>query len=86
MSFSPSKSGIEIKSFHDGVWYQRELMVPDTWQDKRLLLHFGAVDYHCWVYINHQLVGNTLADTPHFLFDVTHYLTFDKDLLTLKVF
>ena len=84
--FQSKQSGIEIKSFHDGVWYQRELMVPDTWQDKRLLLHFGAVDYHCWVYINHQLVGEHIGGHTSFSFDVTHYLTFDKDLLTLKVF
>jgi beta-galactosidase/beta-glucuronidase len=84
--FQSQQSGIAIKTFHDSVWYQRKLEIPEKWQDKRLILHFGAVDYQCWVYINHKLVGQHIGGHTSFSFDVTEYLTFSDDLLTVKVF
>ena len=35
------------KEIHEIVWYQREFVLPEAWQGKRVLLNFGAVDYSC---------------------------------------
>ena len=40
-------SGIGERAFHDTVWYRRIFEVPEKWRGKRVLLHFGAVDYEC---------------------------------------
>jgi beta-galactosidase/beta-glucuronidase len=45
-------SGIGENAFHDCVWYRREFTVPQAWAGKRILLHFGAVDYRAWVWVN----------------------------------
>ena len=36
------------------LWYRRKFNVPDTeaWKDKRIDMHFGAVDWSCQVYLN----------------------------------
>ena len=38
-------SGIGDADFHPGVWYRRTFTVPEDWDGRRVLLHFGAVDY-----------------------------------------
>src|SRR5687768_5340962 len=44
-AFQSPLSGIGNNDFHDVVWYQKRFDVPQGWQGKRLMLHFGAVDY-----------------------------------------
>ena len=46
------------------LWYRRTIDVPELAADQRLLLHFGAVDWQCTVWINGQGVRNAhAADT-----------------------
>src|SRR5690606_42089319 len=56
-AYQSKLSGIHDPSFCDQVWYKRECTVPKEWNDKQVILHFGAVDYMAWVYVNSQLVG-----------------------------
>ncbi|MCL7746810.1 glycoside hydrolase family 2 protein [Halalkalibacter alkaliphilus] len=73
-AYQTEKSGINDHSFHDVVWYRRTFTVSEDWLDQELILHFGAVDYKSWVYINGELVtfhegGNTPFSaniTPHY--------------------
>jgi len=37
--------------------YQRRFAIPSEWKEKRLLLHFGAVDYFCQVWVNGKAMG-----------------------------
>ncbi|MFT4148269.1 MAG: glycoside hydrolase family 2 TIM barrel-domain containing protein [Micrococcaceae bacterium] len=50
------KSGIEYTDFMQAVWYRKELDIPHNWQNKKVLLHFGAVDHDTTVWINEQEV------------------------------
>ena len=53
------------------VWYRRHFQVPAELHGKRLLLHFGAVDYHARVWLNGQLMGEHRGGYTPFVFDVT---------------
>src|SRR5579862_1217069 len=44
-------SGIGTRDFHPVLWYRRFFEIPAAWSGKRVLLHFGAVDYECAVYV-----------------------------------
>src|SRR5687767_7661474 len=46
--FAPetTASGIENTGLYRAVWYRRRFHAPELSQDHRLILHFGAVDYH----------------------------------------
>lgn len=46
------KSGVNIQDFHDVVWYRKRFDLPEEMEDSRILLHFGAVDYSCDVWVN----------------------------------
>ncbi|ACT00283.1 glycoside hydrolase family 2 sugar binding [Paenibacillus sp. JDR-2] len=50
-------SGIGETAFHDIVWYRRAFELSESWKDRRLMLHFGAVDYSASVWVNGVLVA-----------------------------
>jgi beta-galactosidase/beta-glucuronidase len=56
------------------MWYRRAFEVPAGWQDKRVLLHFGAVDWNTDVYVNGNLIGNHKGGYDAFSFDITDQL------------
>ena len=56
------------------IWYRREFEIPEDWQGRRLLLHFGAVDWEAQVYINSKEVGRHRGGYDAFGFDITDSL------------
>jgi len=44
-------SGIERKQ-EINMWYQRNFMIPASWKNKEVILHFDAVDYNATVFVN----------------------------------
>ncbi len=70
----------------DRLWYQRKFTVSDSLKNKNVLLHFGAVDWQCKVYINKQLVGTHTGGYCSFCFDITEYLNDGENTLTLCVY
>lgn len=56
-AFQSKLSGIEDTGIHDVVWYRKTFEVPKAWAGRRLLLHFGAVDYAAKVWVNGQLAA-----------------------------
>ena len=77
-------SGIGERAFHDTVWYRRIFEVPEKWRGKRVLLHFGAVDYECdvWVTGSHAVrhVGGQLG----FSADITEQLIAGVNTLCVR--
>ncbi len=70
----------------DRLWYQKKFIVNDSLKGKNILLHFGAVDWQCKVYINKELVGTHTGGYCSFSFDITEYLTDGENTLTLCVY
>ena len=70
-----SLSGVQ-KTFlpTDRLWYQREFTLDPSWKNKSTILHFGAVDYECQVWVNNRLVGTHKGGNNPFSFDITKYL------------
>ena len=72
---------------NDALWYSREFRVPRQWKGKRVMLNFGAVDWHSEVYVDGQLVGEHKGGYDPFSFDITDYLVKGKDHnLTVRVY
>ncbi len=62
-------SGVGNTDFMNGVWYKRTLTVPA--QNGITRLHFGAVDYHCRVFVNGAFVGEHKGGFASFFVDIT---------------
>ncbi len=72
--FAPEsiRSGINDTGFHPNCWYERDFDVTAT--GKRVLLHFGAVDYRARVWVNGQfMIDHEGGHTP-FSMDITSVL------------
>jgi beta-galactosidase/beta-glucuronidase len=70
-AFESRMSGIGDTKFHPWVWYRRSFVVPDGWTGRRILLNFGAVDYHATVWVNGRLAGEHEGGNAPFRFDIT---------------
>jgi len=61
------------------LWYKRTITLPDTYKNKNVLLHFGAVDWLTDVFVNGKLVGSHKGGYDPFSFDITSFLKKGKD-------
>jgi beta-galactosidase/beta-glucuronidase len=52
------------------LWYKRTVSVSST-NNKNVLLHFGAVDWECTVFVNGKEVGTHKGGYDPFTFDIT---------------
>jgi len=53
------------------LWYRRTFTVPQTWSSQRILLNFGAIDWHAIVWVNGQKIGEHKGCYDPFTFDIT---------------
>ncbi|MGC3948565.1 MAG: glycoside hydrolase family 2 TIM barrel-domain containing protein [Chryseolinea sp.] len=56
------------------LWYRRSVTLPATAKGKNVLLHFGAVDWRCEVFVNGKLAGKHEGGYDPFTFDITALL------------
>ena len=56
------------------LWYRRSFIAPDPPPGGRVLLHFGAVDQTCTVWVNGHEVGSHTGGYLPFTLDITDQL------------
>ena len=78
-------SGINDTKFHDIVWYKRKITIPERWDNKRIILHFGAVDYRAKVFVNGLFAGENEGGNVPFSFDITDLLVGDGKTADITV-
>jgi len=76
-------SGIGIKDFMLAVWYRRAVNLPENWAGKRVILHFGAVDYDARVWINGEEAGSHRGGYTPFAMEITNLLQSDENIITV---
>lgn len=64
-------SGVNHTDFIEQMWYQRSISIPENWKDKKIMLNFGAVDYHAEIYIDGNYLGNHDGGSSSFSLDIT---------------
>jgi hypothetical protein len=73
--FAPEAALSGVGRHADRVAYRRTFTRPaDMRSDERLLLHFGACDWHCTVYVNGSVVADHRGGYDTFSADVTSAL------------
>ncbi|MCL5744926.1 MAG: hypothetical protein M1541_13540 [Acidobacteria bacterium] len=74
--FSPETpaSGIDNPGFYQSCWYRRSFDPPQFAPGRRLLLHFGAVDYAATVWVNGKLAISHEGGYTPFDVDITDFL------------
>lgn len=67
------------------LWYRRTFAAPARRPDGRTLLHFGAVDQSCTVWLNGVEIGSHVGGYLPFTLDVTDQLTGGEETLVVRV-
>ena len=73
-------------SAKDRLWYRRKITLPESFKGKRTLLHFGAVDWECKVFINKKEVGSHVGGYCPFSMDITDALNDGENELVVRVY
>ncbi len=68
------------------MWYRRTFYVPGSWDDQRVLLNFGAVDWEATVFVNGRELGGHRGGYDSFSFDITDALRTGSNELIVHVF
>lgn len=91
--FQAPASGIHEKGVHQVLWYERRIEDLRSAEEKangfRLLLRFGAVDYHAKVWLDGRYTGEHSGGHVPFDVDLTEALatsTMTPSRLTIRVF
>lgn len=68
-------SGIEMThKKREKLYYRRNFTIPDGFLKDKLLLHFGAVDQCCEVFLNGKAVGTHEGGYIPFSFDISDFI------------
>jgi hypothetical protein len=67
------------------LWYRREFALPAAWKGRRVLLHFGAVEWEAQVRVNNRPVGEHHGGYDPFTLDITAALKSGSNRLEVAV-
>jgi len=67
------------------LWYRRSFTVPAAWKGRRIVLHFGAVDWQATVFVNGRQVGDHKGGYDPFAYDITDALGEGEQELVVAV-
>ncbi|MBQ2847369.1 MAG: hypothetical protein IJE74_03845 [Clostridia bacterium] len=86
-SIESEASGVQKSlSPDERLWYRRYFTLGEEFKNKRTILHFGAVDWQCTVWVNSVLVGEHTGGYNPFSFDITDALIDGENELVVKVY
>ena len=66
--------------------YRRNLTIPDSWNDRQVFLHFGAVNSAMYLWVNGKQVGYSQGSKTPAEFNITKYLRKGDNSLAVEVY
>lgn len=78
-------SGVIHKDFIKGMWYQKKIVLTKEQLEGRVLIHFGAVDYRCEIYVNGNYSFSHKGGYVSFSGEITKHLREGENTLTVYV-
>lgn len=86
-SIESELSGVGKKiTENDRLWYKKIFTLPETFKNKRTILHLDSVDWQCKVYINKKLMGEHFGGYTRITYDITDALVEGENELVVWVY
>ena len=83
--FKDNPPEVPVKDNHVGS-YRRVINVPDNWQGRQVIAHFGSVTSCIYLYVNGRFAGYAEDSKVAAEFDITRYLKPGANLIAFQVF
>ena len=74
-------SGIGYTDFINSVCYRRKFDIAEADLNGKIFLHFGAVDYKSYIYVNGTLAGTHIGGYTSFTLDITNLVKTGENVL-----
>lgn len=76
---------VPMKDNHVGT-YRRKINVPDAWQGRQIIAHFGSVTSNMYLYVNGLYVGYTEDSKVAAEFDITNFVKPGENTIAFQTF
>jgi hypothetical protein len=76
----------ELRTYSGYAWYRRSIDLEDDWLEGELLLHLGAVDYWCQVFVNGTLAGQHEGGYTPLTLPVRSHLRPGRNEIAVRVY
>ncbi len=87
VQYPHQKTPPKIQSFYNPVGsYKRTFEIPADWDNKDVIIHFGAVSSCLNLWVNEQFVGYSEDSKTPAEFNITKYLKKGKNSLAVEIF
>jgi len=84
-TMDPNPPGIPAE--HNPVGsYRKTFNIPDSWEEKEVFIHFGAVKSAFYLWVNGTEVGYSQGSKTPAEFNITPYLNKGKNLVAVEVY
>ena len=83
--FKNNPPEVPVKDNHVGT-YRRVINIPDNWQGRQVVAHFGSVTSNMYLWVNGRFVGYTEDSKMAAEFDITPYLRKGNNLIAFQTF
>ena len=83
--FDQKPPAVPVKDNNVGS-YRRIINIPDSWDGKQVIAHFGSVTSNIYLYVNGQYVGYAEDAKVAAEFDITPYLKKGDNLIACQTF
>ena len=83
--FDQQPPAVPTKDNHVGS-YRRIIDIPENWNGKQVIAHFGSVTSNIYLYVNGKFVGYAEDSKIAAEFDITPYMKKGKNLIAFQTF
>ena len=83
--FKNNPPEVPVKDNHVGS-YRRTIHIPDSWNGRQVIAHFGSVTSNMYLWVNGQFVGYAEDSKSAAEFDLTPYLKKGDNLIAFQSF
>ena len=83
--FKDNPPEVPVKDNHVGS-YRRTVHIPDSWDGRQVIAHFGSVTSNMYLWVNGQYVGYAEDSKSAMEFDLTPYLKKGDNLIAFQTF
>ena len=83
--FKNNPPHVPLKNNHVGS-YRRIINIPNSWDGKQIIAHFGSVTSNIYLYVNGMYVGYAEDSKVAAEFDITPYVKKGDNLIAFQTF